>query len=208
MKRKTLTLTLCLLSCLALIGVGFAAWIITSDTKQEVQGNLVVDVVTDNRLTIETAWLDEKDAITFGWKEGNYANGWLQNNDANYKENLTVTLVVTVKNSKGEAVDAASVNATITGDDKYTAAKDANLVGALPTQLNAVKQEGKTGVYHITITLTWGSAFNNLNPSEFYNKESYTPELATNAKTNLESLALLKDSKFTVTLTVTPVAAN
>jgi len=37
MKRKTLTLTLVLLSCLALIGVGFASWIISANTTKEME---------------------------------------------------------------------------------------------------------------------------------------------------------------------------
>lgn len=96
MKRKTLTLTLCLLSCLALIGVGFAAWIITSDTEQEIEGNISVDTVTDNRLSVETSWKDDKNAIVFGWKTGEYTYSWLKNTDPTYAENLTVTLVVNV----------------------------------------------------------------------------------------------------------------
>ena len=40
MKRKTLTLTLSILACLALIGVGFASWIISADTSATAQGSL------------------------------------------------------------------------------------------------------------------------------------------------------------------------
>lgn len=116
MKRKTLTLTLCLLSCLALIGVGFAAWIITSDTEQEIEGNISVDTVTDNRLSVETSWKDDKNAIVFGWKTGEYTYSWLKNTDPTYAENLTVTLVVNVKDSGGSPIDAQTVNATIMGD--------------------------------------------------------------------------------------------
>lgn len=206
MKRKTLTLTLCLLSCLALIGVGFAAWIITSNTEQEIEGNISVDTVTDNRLTVETSWLNNKDSITFGWKNGDYAYSWLKNTDATYAENLTVTLVVNVKDSGGSPIDAQTVTATITGDDAYATAVSSNLVNALPATLTAQKQE--TGVYHITITLSWGSEFGNQNPMEYYNGQEYTLELANQAKTNLTALETLKTSTFTVTVTVTPAEAE
>lgn len=206
MKRKTLTLTLVLLSCLALIGVGFASWIISANTTEEVEGNISVDTVTDNRLTVTTAWLNEKNSVVFGWKEGTYTNNWLKNTDTNYAENLSVTLVVTVKDAKGNAKDAAATNgvtATIQGDEKYTTAKNANLVGELPEAV-VEKVEGQTGVYHVTFTFTWGSTFNGQNPLEYYNNQGYTDELATAAKTNLDSLSALKDSKFTITLTVKP----
>ena len=188
-----------------MIGVGFAAWIITSDTEQKIEGNISVDTVTDNRLSVETSWKDDKNAIVFGWKTGEYTYSWLKNTDPTYAENLTVTLVVNVKDSGGSPIDAQTVNATITGDDAYTTAVSSNLVNALPA-LTAQKQE--TGVYHITITLSWGSAFNNQNPMEYYNSQAYTSELADQAKTNLTALEALKTSKFTVTVTVTPTEAE
>lgn len=53
MKRKTLTLTLSILACLALIGVGFASWVISADTSTNATGSFIVDTVTDNRLVVE-----------------------------------------------------------------------------------------------------------------------------------------------------------
>ena len=203
MKRKTLTLTLVLLSCLALIGVGFASWIISANTTKEVSGNISVDTVTDNRLTIETTWLGNKDSIVFGWKEGTYANNWLKNTDSAYAENLSVTLVVTVTDAEGNATAAKSVTASIKGDEKYTTAETANLVGSLPAA-SVEPVEGETGVYHVTFTFTWGSAFGAKNPLEYYNSQSYTEDLAATAETKLESLYALKDANFTITLTVTP----
>ena len=57
MKRKTLTLTLSILACLALIGVGFASWIISADTSTTAQGSFIVDTVTDNRLEATGRWI-------------------------------------------------------------------------------------------------------------------------------------------------------
>lgn len=53
MKRKTLTLTLSILACLALIGVGFASWIISAGATKNAEGSFIVDTVTDNRLVVE-----------------------------------------------------------------------------------------------------------------------------------------------------------
>ena len=52
MKRKSLTMILCLLTCLSLVGVGFASWVISSSDEQVVNGNIVVDTVTDNRIEL------------------------------------------------------------------------------------------------------------------------------------------------------------
>ena len=52
MKRKSLTLLVCLLACLALGSVGFAAWVITSDNSDTTTGQVRVDVVKDARLQV------------------------------------------------------------------------------------------------------------------------------------------------------------
>ena len=55
MKRKTLTLTLSILACLALIGVGFASWIISADATKNEKGNIIVDTVKDKSYVISAA---------------------------------------------------------------------------------------------------------------------------------------------------------
>ena len=63
MKRKTLTLVLCLLTVMSLVGVGFASWVISADTSVEETGKIVVDTVTDNRLTLEVGTVANKDIV-------------------------------------------------------------------------------------------------------------------------------------------------
>lgn len=52
MKRKTMTMLLCLLTVLSIVGVGFASWVITAEATEIRTGNIVVDTVTDERLSI------------------------------------------------------------------------------------------------------------------------------------------------------------
>ena len=53
MKRRTLTLTLCLFSLITLFSVGFAAWVIWADVSPaESEGNIIVDTVSDERVTL------------------------------------------------------------------------------------------------------------------------------------------------------------
>ena len=53
MKRKTLTLTLCLLALVALFSVGFAAWVVTAPINDtDASGNFVVEEVSDERVTL------------------------------------------------------------------------------------------------------------------------------------------------------------
>ena len=57
MKRKSLTLTICILTILSLASIGFASWIIINPTPIEpTVGEIAVDDVTSEVFTIETAW--------------------------------------------------------------------------------------------------------------------------------------------------------
>ena len=66
MKRKTLTLVLCLLTVMSLVGVGFASWVIDADASAPVEGNIIVDTVADKRLELAVAFKnDQKDIKVF-----------------------------------------------------------------------------------------------------------------------------------------------
>ena len=69
MKRKTLTLTLSILACLALIGVGFASWVISAGKTETVTGNIVVDDVSDKRISLTYEWVGGNSSIIYGWDE-------------------------------------------------------------------------------------------------------------------------------------------
>ena len=47
MKRKTMTLVLCLLAALALVSVGFASWVISADAQGNKEGQIIVDAVVE-----------------------------------------------------------------------------------------------------------------------------------------------------------------
>lgn len=103
MKRKTLTLTLSILACLALIGVGFASWIISANTSTTAQGSFIVDTVADKTYVVSGEWLENKSSIIFGAPATmNAQNPWLTNNSEGKTENLTVTYQLTVTYGDGK----------------------------------------------------------------------------------------------------------
>ena len=59
MKRRSLTLVLCLLATLSLASVGFAAWVISAGDIENATGQINVDTVTDNRIMISEIKLDD-----------------------------------------------------------------------------------------------------------------------------------------------------
>lgn len=200
MKRKTLTLTLSILACLALIGVGFASWVISAGKTETVTGNIVVDDVSDKRISLSYEWVDGKSSIIYGWDE-NHAiteKDWLKNDAVDKKVDLDLTLKVTVKDGNNNLYDPESISATITADEAYTTAKGKGVVGELPT-LTAVKES--TGVYKIVIKFTWGEHFGGNNPLAFYNDGTKTAEShGEDAKEYLGYVEALKDCRFTVTI--------
>lgn len=200
MKRKTLTLTLSILACLALIGVGFASWIISAGKSTTATGNIVVDDVSDKRISLSYEWVDGKSSIIYGWDE-NHAiteKDWLKNDAVDKKVDLDLTLKVTVKDVNNNLYDPESISATITADEAYTTAKGKGVVGELPT-LTAAKEI--TGVYNIVIKFTWGEHFGGNNPLAFYNDGIKTAEThGEDAKEYLGYVEALKECRFTVTI--------
>lgn len=214
MKRKTLTLTLSILACLALIGVGFASWIISADAADKAEGSFIVDTVTDKSYKVEGAWLNSQSKITFGAPATmNAENPWLTNNSENKAENLTVTYQLTVTYGDGSKATgiANKITAVVVApeDANYTAAVNGGLIIA-PTNATVEETGEGTGVYNITVTYQWGEHFGKVNPYTYYNGKVATDTLTDStttymqdAKTSLETLSKIEESvKFTLNITV------
>lgn len=215
MKRKTLTLTLSILACLALIGVGFASWIISADAADKAEGSFIVDTVTDKSYTVEGSWLDNQSKITFGAPAtmNNTSDTWLTNDSKDKKENLTVTyqLTVTYRNGSKATGIANKITAVVTAPESasYTAAVNGKLIIA-PTNATVEETGEGTGVYNITVTYQWGEHFGKVNPYTYYNAKTATDTLTDStttymqdAKTSLDTLSKIEETvKFTLNITV------
>ncbi len=215
MKRKTLTLTLSILACLALIGVGFASWVISAEVSATpAEGSFIVDTVNDKSYKVEGAWLDSQSKITFGAPATmNASNPWLTNDSEGKTENLTVTYQLTVTYGNGTKATgiANKITAVVTApaDKNYTAAVDGKLIIA-PTNATVEETGEGTGVYNITVTYQWGEHFGKVNPYTYYNEKTATDTLTDStttymqdAKTSLDTLSKIEETvKFTLNITV------
>lgn len=216
MKRKTLTLTLSILACLALIGVGFASWIISADTSAKpAEGSFIVDTVTDESYNVEGVWSGNQSKITFGAPAtmNNTEKTWLTNDSTDKKENLTVTyqLTVTYGGTTPATGIANKITAVVTApeNESYTAAVNGGLIIA-PTNATVEEAPEGNGKYNITVTYQWGEHFGKVNPYTYYNLKNATDKLngsettyMQDAKTSLETLSEIKESvKFTLSITV------
>ena len=214
MKRKTLTLTLSILACLALIGVGFASWIISANTSTKAEGSFIVDTVNDKTYKVEGAWLNSQSKITFGAPATmDLENPWLTNNSEGKTENLTVTYQLTVTYGNGTKATgiANKITAVVTASESasYTAAVDGGLIIA-PTNATVEEAPEGNGKYNITVTYQWGEHFGNVNPYTYYNAKTATDKLSgtettymQDAKTSLDTLSKIEETvKFTLNITV------
>lgn len=214
MKRKTLTLTLSILACLALIGVGFASWIISADTSATDQGSFIVDTVTDNRLVATGRWItitkdpgenevvtsdNNSSIVSFGAPATmGKTDAWLTNDKNGTTEKLTVVYELTVKTKGGEFVSnlsSAEINGTVSCDN---ATYDHKYV-ALPTL--KVTNKGN-GIYYLQLDFNWGTDFGGNNPYDYYNAKPYTDALAEEAFNKLDAIKALNNIKFTFNISV------
>lgn len=208
MKRKTLTLTLSILACLALIGVGFASWIISADTSANAKGSFIVDTVTDNRLVATGRWItingeevtsdDDSAKVSFGAPESMEKTGaWLTNDGEGTTEKLTVVYELTVKTK-------ASTPVAVTGlTDKISCAVSCEATYSdYITLPEAVVSEVGEGVYRLTLTFKWGSKFGGNNPYDYYNGQDYSDELAQTALADLNAIHALNDVVFNLKIDV------
>lgn len=150
MKKRTLTLTLCLLALVALFSIGFAAWIVTApinDVKPD--GSITVDTVSDERVTL-SATISEAE-IVFGRESDEkiaaYPYKWVVL-DSVPIENLTATVTLTITgfsylkditlnlttDLNAEVAKPSIFKETNYEGKGYADAQTAKLVGALPYQ--------------------------------------------------------------------------
>ena len=112
MKKKWMAPLLALLLCVSMVGIGFAAWIITTPTAVEGHGQFQVYTVENNSVSMN-ATVDSNATITFGSPKtpATTAYSWLSLVDGAV-ENLSTTLTVTITN--WEAINQATRKETIT----------------------------------------------------------------------------------------------
>lgn len=207
MKRKSLTLLVCLLACLALGSVGFAAWVITNDANAQDTGTIRVDVVKDARLSI-SAEITQGEQIIFGAKEKapTVANNWMKyeetdDNGLKLNENLTSVIKIVIGNF--DYVDKLTITLVEDQTAYYAEALAKGYVAELPkieltqAELQALVdkdaddnnkiEDGELTVY-LDINFAWGTAFDGKNPIDYYNGFEYSDELGDESIERLQEL--------------------
>lgn len=210
--------------------VGFAAWTIknSTDSKENTDLKITADAtVNDENLQLGVCNWDENSSVKFlpVTKTG-LQYSWLSATGALPSEQLTATYNITgtgAPASRAVTIDATFEDTTTASTNVKTynelrslgtnsETKKTGIVGELPKPIIGSNGTANTGsvtaaadgsfTASISVTFSWGAAFEGKNPYEYYNSKPYKPDLATEAKTNIKYLAYLPKCSFKLTVNV------
>lgn len=192
MNKKPTILAVAALGSLALIGTGFAGWVIVANATSTAPGNITAYEVTDNRLTATGKWAGDSatadsGSIVFGKPSGasDTSSTWFKSKDVG-EEKLsdTYTLSIASKNDKDTAKVKVSAILNITEKDStnpYAAAVANNWIkaptltysgtdlfekdssGGTSKSVELTLVAGKVSA-EFAFTFAWGSHFGGENP--------------------------------------------
>ncbi len=195
MNKKPTILAVAALGSLALIGTGFAGWVIAANAETTANGTITAYEVTDNRLVIkDPAWDSNNGTIIFGTPKG-YTNesAWFSATEVK-EEILSGSYSLTVKSNNEKdtgkvKVSFSDIAVDENGKDKYAAAiapGKGQLVKAPTITVHkgdsgedTVENNGMIDLAAAGVKLTfkvefgWGEHFGGINPYTYYKGKGY-----------------------------------
>ncbi len=175
-KRKIIMFGIMLFVSIALISTGFATWVLSTQSKKEDTGNVIVGAVTDASFEITFDETVGDLNFIFEPKQGD-ESGRVRADKTGPWETLSIT--ITGKITQYEYLGSFTVKMDISDDikklvtDKYIVAPAcANAAVELTTTAGAITpNEDGTANFTYTITFAWGEKFGGMNPSEYYDTD-------------------------------------
>lgn len=220
MKRRSLTVLLCLLAIISLASVGFASWVISAGDEEVATGSIVVENVTDERLEIKNLKFDSYEYKTetaatdmpkfvFGKSANKTTYNWLLN-DKEEKLSITVTFNVHKKDGEQEEItDISKLDLSVVFElvegKSFAASEDGKFYAEIIKKNPEIVY--KDDHFECELELGWGNYFGDkgTNPFDFYNNKKLTDPLAEDAKTKLGAMfAALGNAQYKVTIKVEP----
>lgn len=230
MKKKAMIMAVASLGSMALIGTGFAGWVISANAEVTANGTITAYDVKDRRLVVtKGTWTtpvdgttDPSGAIIFGAAtaedQKKVTDAWFTM-DGMKEEVLENTYSFTVKSGKDDT-RTLSIVPTLTVYSKYVEGGSDNVVSAeyaaaiadsafIAPQKNvvtggAVKLTGETAINcSVKIAFKWGTKFGGDNPYVYYNGADKNAK--DNGKDAIDDLAViekLNNQKFVLSIEV------
>ena len=187
------------ISSIAMLSSGSAMWMLALKAIGEKTGNVNVGVVTDakvsfsdvsflkesdedkdyNRISFDAAVDDDEGRVRYDGNNGEHLSVSLTGKVNAYRFVTKCTYLLSVPESVLKAIDIGYI-ALDTGNGKYEEAKD-YIANAQPFSLTPILDESSgedTGIasFSIDIGFIWGEYFEGMNPSVYYDDETYTKD--------------------------------
>lgn len=229
MKKKAMIMAVASLGSMALIGTGFAGWVISANAEVNANGTITAYDVKDRRLKVtEGTWsrpvsgTDTSGAIIFGAAKeadkGGITNPWftMEGMDEEVLEN---TYSFTVAPGKDDT-RTLSIKPTLTVYSKYVKGGSDNVVSAeyaaaIAGSAFIAPQEFVVTGDHVTLTgetaidcsvkiaFKWGTKFGGHNPYVYYNgAEKNAKDNCKDAIDDLAVIEKLNNQKFVLSIEV------
>ena len=192
MKKKFSLTLISILSVVVLVGVGFAAWIITTpNVKEQQTGTITASGVTDARYKLTATIADGN--IVFGKPSTmDVNNAWFKPGDDVGDEKLTATLTLTLTDPNGNAWDDETVFKSYL-PDKFTFTMNAKKAAVEGSSDDA------NGDFNQAVSQNYVKS-----PTISYGTVSATPvTLGTAIEIKKSSFTKGADNKYTLTITIT-----
>lgn len=190
MKKKFSLTLISILSVVVLVGVGFAAWIITTPNVEEMQtGTITASGVTDARYKLTATIADGN--IVFGKPSTmDVNNAWFKPGDDVGDEKLTATLTLTLTKPDGNALEEAVFNGYL--PNTFTFTMNATKAGVEGSSVDA------NGDFNQAVSQKYVE-----NPTISYGTVSATPvTLGTAIEIKKSAFTKGADNKYTLTIAI------
>lgn len=194
-KRKAIIFGVMIFMSIALISTGFAAWIISTNAKNQQNGNIEVGVVTEKNIKIEDVkFKDGKNSFIFEPKDTDNT-GRVRNDGSNF-ESLSVTIEGKITNVEYLNTLMITLNLPTTLSTAASATKNYIVLPDCASSAQEVTVNRETGAFSYTITFEWGSAFKGQNPGEYY--DNVDPVTGGDSVSVEDMIATLNDLRATI----------
>lgn len=181
-----------LLACVAMVGTGFASWVILAEDKEEATGNVKAEAVSENSLTFTVAPTTDANIFFAGPATQETPGAWLSSQGEASHENLSVEFTLSVTGKVGtidimleETGLTTAIEANYITGATFAVSSATNNVGETNDDVKAqVTLDGTTikcangngidftnGEIKVTMTYGWGTMFDSKNPYNFFNEK-------------------------------------
>lgn len=173
-KRKIILFAVFVFISIALISTGFAAWVMSSNTQFDHEGNVSVGVVSDSSLKIEITNLEALEAFSFQFEPAKDDNTGRVRIDSETKlhEDLSFTIEGKISNYAVLKKDGGLTIKMVLPEGMQKAIDLGYIVApecVAKDQVITVTPDDKGGAkFSYKLEFKWGSKFKGINPSLYF----------------------------------------